>query len=215
MWRGSVIFAKPNEWFLNTDEDFIYYSDRYANNRLHKKSDVEERGALVIDEPSACIHLYGNRIYYINEDDMTVNWCFKDGSERTQCSEEKTYEFGIADDIVYINSDARRLCLANGMAYYADSNNGYRLTIHNIRSGEKKTFDDIIPSFLNVYEDDIYFTDRMRENRIFRLGSSGERLSIYGGSAECLHVLGDYLYFLSERKWKKLSLVSFGEAQSV
>jgi hypothetical protein len=55
----------------------------------------------------------------------------------------------------------------------------------------------------------------MRENALYRLDSFGNRLSIFGDSAECLHIIDDWLYFISNKKWRRLSLQNFGEAEEV
>jgi hypothetical protein len=55
----------------------------------------------------------------------------------------------------------------------------------------------------------------MRGNAIYRLDPTGSRFSIYGEGAECLHILGDWLYFISGHRWKKLSIIDFGEAEAV
>ena len=216
-WRGCVVFAEPNEWFLNADEDFIYYSDRSDRNRLYRKCGASGERKLVMKEPCSYVTLYEDGIYYINEDHMKIYRCSKEGKGRTLCSGERTCEFGILDyGGIYINPRAKRLCVAGHTAYYADAGNNYALTITDTRdASESKYFPDVKPSHINVHDGNVYYTDRMRENALYRLDPYGARLSIFGAAAGSLHVVGNWLYFISGRKWLRLSLLDFGEAEIV
>ena len=216
-WRGSVVFAEPNEWFLNTDEEYIYFSDRSDKNRIYRKSGASSEGKLVLKEPCSFVRLFEDGIFYVNEDQMKVYRCSKDGKGRALCSLDRTAEFGILDyGGVYINANARRLCVCGHSAYYADACNDFALTITDTRnSGDTRVFPDIKPSHINVHDGNVYYTDRMRENALFRLDPFGVRLSIFGGGSESLHIIDNWLYFISGRKWRRLSLLNFGEAEEI
>ena len=216
-WRGTVLFAQQNEWFINVDDEYIYYSDRNDKNRLYKKRNANDEGKILLKEPCSYVTLYEDGIYYLNEEHMTIYRCSKEGKGRTQYSDKSATEFGIFDGGgVYINPCARRLCVCGQSAYYADANNNYALTVTSISErSEPIVYSDIKPSYINVHDGNIYYTDRMRENAIYRLDSSGNRLSIFGESAECLHIIDVWLYFVSNKKWRRLSLVDFGEAEEV
>ena len=216
-WRGTVVFAKPNEWFLNADDRFIYYSDRSDKNRLYRKRGEDDPGELIVKEPCAFVTLFEDGIYYANEEQMKVFRCSKEGNDRTLCSCERTVEFGISDDgFVYINPHASRLCVHGQRAYYADGNNNFALTIVDIvNSGTLKVLPDVKPSFINTHDANVYYTDRMRGNSLWRLDPSGGKLSIFGGSAECIHIIDNRLYFLSGNKWRGLSLLNFGESEAM
>ena len=212
-WHDEIIFARPHEWFLNTDDDFIYYSNRNEENRLYRKREPKEEGKVLVKSPCSGLTLFGDGLYFVNENDKKVYRCSLEGRGVSRCSDRETTEFVVLDDgEVYINSAVRRLCACGEKVYFADANNDFVLTSIEVKSGEKVVYSSIKPSYINVYGDDIYYTDRMRENRIYRLGS---RFSICGESAECLHVIDDWLYFLSGKKWKKLSLINFGDAEDV
>jgi len=212
-WRDEIIFARPNEWFLNTDDDFIYYSNRNDENRLYHKQDAKDEGKALLKTPCSGLLLYGDKLYFVNENDKIVYSCSTEGKGVTRCSNKETTEFAVLNDgEVYINPVTRRLCVCKERVFFADSSNDYALTSIEVKSGEKEVFANIKPSHINSYRGDIYYTDRMRENKIFRLGS---RYSICGNSSECLHVIDDWLYFLADKRWKRLSLVNFGEAEEV
>ena len=216
-WRGTVIFAKPNEWFMNVDDEYIYYSDRGNKNRLYRKRGLNDEGKLLLKEPCSYVTLYEDGLFYINEEQMKIYRCSKEGRGRTQCSDTGAAEFGILDGGgVYINPCAKRLCVYGQSACYADSSNNFALTVANVdKRDEPKVYSDIKPSHINVHDGNIYYTDRMRENTLYRLDSFGNRLSIFGGSAECLHIIDDWLFFISGRKWRRLSLINYGEAEEV
>jgi len=212
-WRDEIIFARPQEWFLNTDDEFIYYSNRSDENRLYRKQNPQEEGRVLLKTPCSGLVLFGDGLYFVNENDKTVYRCSTEGRGLTRCSSKETTEFAVLDNgEIYINPAARRLCICQERAFFADANNDFVLTSIEVKNGEKEVFANIKPSYINTYGDDVYYADRMRENKIFRLGS---RYSICGDSAECLHVIDEWLYFLADKSWKKVSLVNFGEAEEV
>jgi len=212
-WHDEIIFARPHEWFLNTDDKCIYYSNRSDENRLYCKQDPKDEGKALLKTSCSGVVLFGDGLYFVNENDKTVYRCSTEGRGVTRCSSKETTEFALLDNgEVYINPAARRLCVCKEKVYFADSSNDYVFTSIEAKSGEKEVYANIKPSYINTYGDDIYYSDRMRENKIFRLGG---RHSICGDSAECLHVIDDWLYFLVDKAWKRLSLMNFGEAEEV
>jgi len=215
--QGGAVFAQPNEWFLNSDDEFIYYSDRGDNNRIYRKSGANGERKLVLKEPCSFVTLYEDGIYYVSEDRMKVYRCSKEGKGRAQCSGESVSEFGILDyGGVYLNPRARRLCVCGHSAYYADAENNYALTIIDTRgAGGPRVYPDVKPSHINVHNGYVYYTDRMRGNALYRLDPYGVRHTIYGDAAESLHIIDDWLYFISGRKWRWLSLLDYGEAEEV
>ena len=216
-FQGGVVFAQPNEWFLNSDDEYLYYSDRSDKNRLYRKRGVSGEGKLILKEPCSFVTLYDDGIYYVNEDQMKVYRCSKEGKGRTLCSQDRAAEFGILDyGGVYIEPRARRLCVCGHSAYYADEDNDFALTITDTRSTTgSRVFPGVKPSHINVHDGYIYYTDRMQENALFRLDPGGARLSIFGCGAESLHIIDGWLYFISGRVWRRLSLLDFGEAEEV
>jgi len=184
---------------------------------MHRKCGANDEGKLILKEPCSYITLSGDGIYYVNEEQMKICRCSKEGKSRTVYSSQSACEFGIVDDgSVYVNPHARRLCVYGQNAYYADADNNFALTIANAHGGgEPKAYSDVKPSHINIHDGNIYYTDRMRENALYRLDPLGGRLSIFGGSAECLHIIDDWLYFISDKKWRRLSLINFGEAEEV
>ena len=219
LWQGQVVFARPNEWFLCADDDALYYSDRDDGNRLYKKGGEDEKGKPIVKKACAFAALRGESLYYVNEEDRKVYRCSKDGRGTVACSDKKTYGYAVFDDgTVYANPDASGLFGAGNKAIFADMGDESgicALTIFDSENGKTEAFTDIRPSYINAHMGDIYYTDRQRQNKIYRLGPSGSRMSVYGASAECLHVFGDWLYFLSGKSWKRLSLTAFGEAEDV
>jgi hypothetical protein len=218
-WRDSVLFAQPNEWFMNADDDFIYFSNRDDRNRLYKKKNEKDAGKMIVKKPCSNVLAFDDGLYFINEDERKVCRCSKEGKGITVCSNTETVEFAIlADGTIYTNPDARRICAYGNKVYFSDKgndNNLFTLTSYDTRNAETEIFPDVKPSFINVHNDAVYYTDRSRQNKIFRLEPSGGRMTVFGASAEFLHVIDDWLYFMSNKKWKRLSLSDFGDAEDV
>jgi hypothetical protein len=215
-WRGTLVFAQPNEWFLNAGTDGIYYSDRNNGNRIYRKQSVSAAGMPVVGEPCSFVSLFGGDIYYVNEDQMMVYRCSKEGKGKTRCSAEGVAEFGIFDGgTIYVNHSARRICTDGRTAFFADAANQYALTAVDTDGRAPRAYPDIKPSYINIHDNNIYYTDRMKGNTIYRLDPAGNRMTIYGRNAQCLHVIDDWLYFISDMRWKRLSLLYFGEAEEV
>ena len=214
--RDKVCFARTDEWYLNSDGAYIYYSDRADRNRLYRRHHTPDSEKKVLSDPCSGVRLFGDHIYYINEIDMKVYRCMKDGGEKTLCSDDTTSEFGVFEDGgLFINPAARRLCVSGSKAVFADAKNGFVLTIFDSATGKKEVVSDVKPSYINIHSGNIYYTDRMKGNKIYRLNPRGDRLSIYGGGAECLHVIDNWLYFISNNRWKRLSLLSYGVAEAL
>ena len=212
-WHDTVVFAKPNEFFLNTDEEYIYYSDRSDGNRLYKKHGPNDAGKVIMKKPCSGLTLFDDAVYYVNEDDNMVYRCSKEGRNETCFRKEETTEFCVLDDgSIYAPTNARRLCHCGDRAYYSDADNDFSLTYASTKNTEKQVYPTYKPSYINTYNDDVYFADRAQGNKIFRLGA---KFSVYGESAACLHVINDWLYFLTNNSWKRLSLINFGEAEEV
>jgi hypothetical protein len=212
-WQGGIVFARVNEWFLNSDDSFLYYSNRNDGNRLTRKENPGEEGEALLKTSCAGVVLFDDGIFYIDENDRRVYRCSTSGRGAARCSNKETTAFAVLDNgEVYINPDARRMCAAGEKIYFADAANDFALTCIELPRGEKEVFANIKPSYLNVYGDELFYTDRMRENKIFRLGS---RFSISSESAEYLHVIDDWLYFMADKNWKRISLINFGEAEDV
>ncbi|MDR2711598.1 MAG: DUF5050 domain-containing protein [Clostridiales bacterium] len=212
-WQGEVIFARSHEWFLNADDDFIYYSNRNEENRIYRKREPKEEGMVLVKSPCSGLVLFDDGIYFINENDKNVYRCSTEGRGTTPHSKKETTEFAVLDDgEIYLNPAARRLCASRGRVFFADAANDFVLTAIEVKSGEKEVYSGIKPSYINVYGDVIFYTDRMRENKIHRLDMKNY---ICGESAEYLHVIDDWLYFMTGKIWKKISLVDYGEAIEV
>ncbi|MCL2048457.1 MAG: DUF5050 domain-containing protein [Defluviitaleaceae bacterium] len=218
-WRGNVIFARPNEWFMNADDDFIYYSNRNDRNRLYRKQDSASDGKMLVKRSCANVLLFGDSIYFISEEERKIYRCSKDGKGLTLCSNTEAADFAVlADGTVYASPNARRVCASGSKVFFADKgneNNLFALTSFDTRSGETAVFPDIRPSSINVHGNTVYYTDRNRQNKIYRLETSGGSMTVFGTSAEHLHVIDDWLYFMTNKKWKRLSLLDFGDAEDI
>jgi len=212
-WGGRVVFAQTNEWFMNADDKHIFYSNRADNNRLYRKRSEADPGNVLVKHPCSGIVVFGDGIYFVNENDRKVYRCSKEGKGITPASSLEATEFGVlSDGTVYANPNARRLCLFGSQAYFADAGNNFALTMFDVESGQTDVFPAIRPSYINVYNGEVYYADRMRENKLYRFGGA---FSIFGDSVACLHVIGDFLYFISGGKWRRLSLTNFGDAEEV
>ncbi|MCL2633122.1 MAG: DUF5050 domain-containing protein [Oscillospiraceae bacterium] len=219
-WQGGIVFALPNEWFLNSDDEYIYYSNRDDENRLYRKHNVNDKGKLILGKPCSGVVLFSDSLYFVNESDRKVYRCSKDGKNVIACSKSETYEFTVlSDGTVYTNPHAKRLCAYENSVFFADGGNSgniFALTKVIPRTNETEVFPSVTPSYINVHLGYVYYTDRTQNNKIFRFDpATNTKMSVFGGSAEYLHIIDDWLYFLVDKKWKRLSLLNFGEAQDI
>jgi len=214
-------------WFLNTDDEFIYYSDGTDNHYLYRYNENDPDGTVIMKKPCTNVILYGDWLYYINESDRRVYRCLRTGRSESLFLNEAITEFVMYDknDIIFTTEkgdlksfektlasgiNPSNLCFADGLIFYANGFDNNYLTCMDINNGSDEQgikMGDIVPTYINSDGRYIYYTDALQENAIFRLGlRGGNPLKICGESAGYLHILDDELYFWNNTVWKKVSL---------
>ncbi|GHU50703.1 hypothetical protein AGMMS49975_02260 [Clostridia bacterium] len=211
-FRNDIVFARPNEYFLNAGEEFVFYSDRNDGDKLYRS------GGVILKRPCSGVILQNGFLYFADEEDKGVYRCTQDGKDLSRLTDKNVSatEFALLPNgEIYTNQGARRLFAYENACYFADAKNGFALTKFDSQTGETSDFPEIVPSYINACGEYVYYTDRRQSNIIYRLDSSKRSLKIFGGSALCLHVLDDWLYFISDNVWKRVSLSRFGDAELV
>ena len=222
-------------WFLNADDEFVYYSDGGNGHYLCRLNENDPEGSVILKRPCANVALGGDWLYYIDESDRRVYRCLRGGRSESLILREEVSAFVLTgkNELVYAaktgslktlngtlaeNAYPANLCAADGKAFYSAVSDNYFLNCVDIgrKSGCRgRRLCDIIPSFINSDGRHIYFTDAKKGNAIYRLSAGGgSPVKICGESAGYLHIIGDELFFWNGFVWKRISLEG-GNAKEV
>ena len=213
-------------WFMNTDDEFVYYSDGTRGRFLYRYNESDTEGSAILKKPCTNLVLSGEWLYYINESDHRVYRCLRSGRSESLILQEEVSEFVMIDnhDMIYASETGDlasfgeilakgvhpcRLCIANGKVFYADGSNNFFLTALSLAPNNNRVqcVGDIIPTSLNSYGQYIYFTDALKGNAIYRLHTEGEVPDeICEESAGYLHVIDEKLFYWNGLAWKHISL---------
>ena len=214
-------------WFMNADDEYVYYSDGLNNHYLSRYCDNDPEGSVILKKPCTNVTLNGDWLYYINESDHRVYRCLRSGRSESLFIREAVTQFVMVgkNDIVYATEAGdikgmqgvlaegihpASLCVADGNAYFADGSNNYFLTFMNLHpaaSYRKEYVADILPTYLNCDGQFIYFTDALRGNAIYKMHTQGGNpIKICGESAANLHIMDEKLYFWNGSTWKTIPL---------
>ena len=222
-------------WFLNTDEEFIYYSDGSNNHCLCRYNDNDPEGTVILKKPCTNVILNGDWLYYINELDHRIYRCLRNGRSESLFLREEVSEFVIfgKNEMIYATKTGDlkclngilaksihplNLCIAEGKVFYVDCSNNYFLTYIDLNPANnyrEQCVGEIIPTYINSDGQYIYFTDVLKGNAIYRLRNKSDNpVKICGESAGYLHVIDDELFFWNGSVWKHISLEG-GNAKEV
>ncbi|MDR1687857.1 MAG: DUF5050 domain-containing protein [Clostridiales bacterium] len=214
-------------WFLNADDENIYFSDGSQNNYLCRINENDPEGSVILKKPCGNLILSGDWLYYINELDYKIYRCLRSGRSESRIINEPAAEFIIygKDEILYapvsggvkgfganLSADVKpaRLCTAGKKLFFADkANNNYLTSIDlNSASGYRENrMTDIVPAYINSSGNNIYFSNAQDKNNIYKMDTENDSLiKICGESAEYLHIVEDTLYFWNGNVWKQVSL---------
>ena len=226
-WHKEVVSDFNKLWFMNTDDEFVYYSDGMNSHYLCRYNENDPEGSVILKKPCTNVTLSGDWLYYINETDHRIYRCLRSGRSESLLMREETSEFVIyaKDEMVYATDAGdlkgfagtlaegvrpSKLCVAGGKVFYADGSNNNFLTFMNLNpegSFREQCVGDIIPTYINSDGQYIYFTDALKGNAIFRLHTNGGNpLKICGESSGYLHIIDDRLFFWNGSAWKQISL---------
>ena len=227
-FRHQIVLSDFNRfWFMNTDGEFVYYSDGTNGHYLCHYNDSNPVGSVIVKKPCTNITLSGDWLYYINESDGRLYRCLKNGRSESVVIREKVSEYVIygEDDIIY-STHARdikcekeimakgvspsMLCIAGGKLFFANGSDGNYLSyirldgsdgFHTTRIG------DFAATFINSNGRFVFYTDALKDNAIFRMpADGGSAVKICGESAGYLHIIEDKLYFWNGSLWKYIPL---------
>jgi len=225
--RNSSVFSDFNRlWFMNSDNEFIYYSDG-SSHFLCRYNENDLGGTAVLQKQCTNITLHDDRLYYINENDRRVYCCLRDGRSDELVINDTVKEFVIVEKgyIVYVSKSGDikncdgvivagvnpvRLCATSDKLFFADGSNNFALScidLNPVGDSLIHRIENAVPSYINSMGQFIYFTNVLEGNMLFRLDTETETiLKICGESAEYPHIIKDNLFFWNGRAWKYLSL---------
>ncbi|WP_051569331.1 DUF5050 domain-containing protein [Alkaliphilus transvaalensis] len=226
-------------WFMNFHGEYIYYSEERDNNYLYRLNVITNQEEVVLKKSCSNLILFNNYIYFIDEIDRRLYKCRSNGSELMKEVNEEVVCFTINNDsLFYATSNAiKQVYLINGnketvvtdveairllvkeeQIILVDKNNNYYLTLYDLPSKNKHTFDGMMTTDFNVDERYIYCSNSNDGKTIYRISiEDGSSIRICGDKASNLHVIEDEIFFINEDKnnsWYKIS-VSGGHAKMV
>ena len=214
-------------WYMNTDGESVFFGDGLDRHYLYRTSEEDPEGSVILKKPCAYIMLFGDWLYFINEDDHRVYRCLRNGHSESLMMRDEVVEFlpfgksniicvTKAGDIKNLDTIMAkgiypaRLNITGGKLFFADGSNNYYLSCIDLDpAGEYqvKCLGNIVPTSINGCGQLIYFTNALSENNIYRMDvSGGPALKICGESAQNLHIIDRDIYFWNGSVWKKLSL---------
>jgi len=222
-------------WFMNYDDNEIFFSDERRNNYLYKWDIHQQSAALVIDKPCYQVLLHNGDLYYIDENDGRLYFCSRNGKHISKIVDEEVNCFIIEDEKIYyatssyikrctltgynieklINASATALIILNDTVIFADKNNQYILTIFDLNTSNQVTIPEISVSHMNTDGQFLYCTNILSNNNIFRINPKAcKALRMLNEQASHLHIIEDELYFCINKKWHKMSIYG-GEALKI
>ncbi|WP_026477802.1 DUF5050 domain-containing protein [Alkaliphilus transvaalensis] len=186
---------------LNLSKDYLYFSVSFQDGGIYKMSKSGGETIKIIDEFYATsLHLIEDWIYYINNEDFTINRVSTDGKVKEV----------LADDTI------DKIVMDKKWIYYFDNNNLSRIS-HDGRNKEIVTESDEMEfnRQMNVKDEWVYVFARNPEKNdayLYRINTeTKEKEILYNGLARHLHIIDDYIYFYageynSELQLKKINL---------
>ncbi|MCI3920624.1 DUF5050 domain-containing protein [Paenibacillus sp. TRM 82003] len=215
-------------WFMNADDDFLYYSDQRRGNALCRSDRESGREETLREQPCSHVFLDRDRLYYINEEDRRLYRCFPDGKEPSRVTEEAVDAFALeggrlsyaaAKGGIYVCtdsgqereriSDASASCLVRveDRIAYADRNNDFAVTFLDPVSNETVVIDGAASPVLNTDGRYVYCANRLHDRSVYRIDPrDGRSIRICGESVEYVHIFGDELLCCIAREWHRMPL---------
>lgn len=233
--HNNIISDFGKYWFMNADDEYVYYSDGTRDNYLCRMSKDDPDGSVILKRSCANVVLDGDWLYYINESDHRIYRCLRVGRSESLITREEVTEFVMygKTDVIYapvtgglrstsqvLNNDVKpvMLCALGSKLFFADGANNFYLTCIDLNpeNGYRKAcIGQIVPRYINCYGCFIYFTDAFNGNNIYKLNiEGGAPIRISKESANYLHVIDNYMFFWNGSVWKYIPLDG-GDAKEV
>ncbi|MFP4697786.1 MAG: DUF5050 domain-containing protein [Eubacteriales bacterium] len=215
-------------WFINIENDSIYYSNQKADNYLCKMNIYELEENIILKQPCYGVVLHNEMLYYINEINNKVYRCQTNGKKETNIIDEEVNNFIINNELIYYTTSegiwicdelgnenekiseaqASMLVIIGEKLVYNDKNNKYNVTLLDMKTNSTKVIEDISSQSMNTDGKYLYCTNRLNNKSIYRIDpKQGNSIRICGESAEHLHIIDDKLFFSLEREWYNMPLI--------
>lgn len=227
-------------WFMNADNQDIYYSDQKNSNWLYKYNLFERRAELILDQPCYSLTLKEDWLYFINEIDQNLYRVSKDGSNLTKIVDEQILGFDMTNNPIWyatVHGKVKAFDLLNlkqgevldisavgligfdnRFLIYADRYQGYRLTFYDISNEEFLINEDVEATNFNTDGRFIYCSNKKEESSLFRISiEDNNPVRIFGGHADFIHLVDGEIFFLEagrKRAWYRMPITG-GQAKNV
>ena len=217
-------------WFAAPDGHGLYCSNQRNHDFLTYLDGKTMDEACVLERACANIFKRGGTLLFIDEEDDLV---YEYDKARKRCSlviKEEVLSFILVSDTVYFASESglkrfdlknRRTeklndCLPLSLNFvcdqliFADRNRDCALCKFDIGKKKLVVFDDVQTQSVITTKEHIFASNLADGNSIVRVSiETGGSIRFCGESADKLHIIGKYLYFINHgdnNSWYKVSL---------
>lgn len=215
-------------WFMNADDDYIYYSDQKNGHHLYRFC-VEDRSTeLLMSKACYGLTLKEDWLYFIDETDQKLYKCFKDGSGLTKIMDEKITTFTLEGDFIWyctangnlkrcalrymkqdtiLNKPGVGLMVIRNKVVFANKDIGYKLCIYDSVNQTLNQYDDIEPGSINSDGEYIYCSNRNDDLSMYRINiEDNTSIRFCGDKTDLIHIVDKAIFFCNqEREWYKVS----------
>lgn len=183
---GTTTGNSNNNGIASVDnEGYIYYSNPADNEKLYKAGYDGAYNKKISEDKAQYINVSNGWIYYSNYSDGGKIYKVKtDGSSREKIADVKASYLTLYGDNIYFCNHS------DGGKIYKVSRYGSGLSKLPADTGEA--------AYLNIIGDYIYYTNLSDGHKPYVVSLDGKfRGKVWDGWADCLQVVGNYMYFSS------------------
>lgn len=238
-YSGTRIFSgdgvpvwdtKAVMWYAASDGRGIYFSNQRDFDHLTYLDGASMTESQILKRACFNLVMHDDMVLFIDEED---NYLYEFDPEKNRCAlviKEKVFSFIVVADSIYFASenglktfgfsgkrteklhDCAPVCLnsADGRLIFADKSHDYAVSCFDIGENKLTVLDRIPTQSIITTEDYAFVSDLSDNNAIVRINIlTAESIRFCGESADKLHIIDDYLYFLNQNDnnaWYRIPL---------
>lgn len=214
-------------WFMNADDQFVFYSDQKKQHSLCRLSIATMREQQILDKPCSYLQMHEDWIYYLDERSSRLCRCLKDGKREQIIVDEIVWSYLIhKEQLYYSTPNGLKRCDLSGAAkehwleksgtflqmvhdklVFADASQNNILTFVDLANGNTTGLETIQVAGM-VYDGQyLYCANGAHERSIYRVDPIQLRaIRILADRADYLHITHDHLVYFSSSHWHQMPL---------